>query len=75
MKKKEILLFAATGQIGKNLIRKLTKNNYTVTAVGGTINVLNDAGTNVYDLIKYKNVLFTISSIKNIQHRLTNEKN
>ena len=32
MKQKEIL-FGATGQIGKNLIRKLTKNNYKITAV------------------------------------------
>ncbi len=33
MKKKEILLFGATGQIGKNLIRKLSQNNYKITAV------------------------------------------
>tara|TARA_A100001011_G_scaffold398439_1_gene502883 strand:- start:1424 stop:2059 length:636 start_codon:yes stop_codon:yes gene_type:complete len=39
------------------------------------VKLINDAGTNVYDLIKYKNVIFTTSSIKNIQQRLTNEKN
>ena len=33
MKHKEILLFGASGQIGRNLIRKLTKNNYKITAV------------------------------------------
>ena len=33
MKPKEILVFGATGQIGRNLIRKLTKNNYKVVAV------------------------------------------
>ena len=33
MKHKEILLFGATGQIGRNLIRKLSKNNYKITAV------------------------------------------
>tara|TARA_B100001248_G_scaffold162742_1_gene122808 strand:- start:2140 stop:3081 length:942 start_codon:yes stop_codon:yes gene_type:complete len=33
MKSKEILLFGATGQIGRNLIRKLSKNNYKITAV------------------------------------------
>ncbi len=33
MKQKEILVFGATGQIGKSLIRKLTKNNYKVLAV------------------------------------------
>tara|TARA_B100000029_G_scaffold485896_1_gene539689 strand:+ start:11082 stop:12044 length:963 start_codon:yes stop_codon:yes gene_type:complete len=33
MKEKEILLFGASGQIGRNLIRKLAKRNYKVTAV------------------------------------------
>ena len=32
MKHKEILLFAS-GQIGRNLIRKLTKNNYKIIAL------------------------------------------
>ncbi len=39
------------------------------------VKLINDQGTNVYDLFKFKNVLFTTSSIKNIQNRLTNEKN
>ena len=29
----KVLIFGASGQIGRNLVRKLTKNNYTVTAV------------------------------------------
>ncbi len=33
MKPLEILVFGASGQIGRNLIRKLTKNNYKVIAV------------------------------------------
>ena len=33
MKHKEILVFGASGQIGRHLIRKLTKNNYRVIAV------------------------------------------
>ena len=33
MKQKEILLFGASGQIGRNLIRKLSQNNYKITAV------------------------------------------
>ena len=33
MKQKNCLIFGASGQIGRNLIRKLTKNNYKVTAV------------------------------------------
>ena len=39
------------------------------------VKLVSELGTNVYDLVKYKNVLFTTSSIKNIQDRLTNEKN
>ena len=30
---KKVLIFGASGQIGRHLIRKLTKNNYTVTAI------------------------------------------
>ena len=33
MKPKNCLIFGASGQIGRHLIRKLTKNNYMVTAV------------------------------------------
>ena len=31
MKPKNVLIFGASGQIGKSLIRKLTKNNYKCT--------------------------------------------
>ena len=55
---------------------KITEKNI-IKSVRNLPNVklINDLGTNVYDLVKYKNVLFTTSSIKNIQDRLTNEKN
>ena len=33
MKQKNCLIFGGSGQIGRNLIRKLTKNNYIVTVV------------------------------------------
>ena len=33
MKGKNILVFGGSGQIGRNLIRKLTKNNHRVTVV------------------------------------------
>ena len=39
------------------------------------VKLINELGTNVYDLVKFKNVLFTTSSIKNIEKRLKNEKN
>ena len=33
MKEKNCLIFGGSGQIGRHLIRKLTKNNYRVTVV------------------------------------------
>ena len=46
MKAKNCLIFGGSGQIGRNLIRKLTKNNYKVTVVTRNIlqkiNVLRD---------------------------------
>ena len=39
------------------------------------VKLVSELGTNVYDLVKYKNVLFTKSSIKKIEERLKNEKN
>ena len=38
------------------------------------LKLINHEGTNIYDLFKFKNVLFTASSIKSIQNRLINEK-
>ncbi len=37
MKEKNCLIFGGSGQIGRNLIRKLTKNNYRVTVVTRSI--------------------------------------
>ena len=38
MKAKNCLIFGGSGQIGRNLIRKLTKNNFRVTVVTRNIN-------------------------------------
>ena len=59
MKPKEILVFGATGQLGKNLLRKLTRNNYKVTAVTRNIHrkgyILKKAGNPGWiDLIELK---------------------
>ena len=63
MKKKEILLFGATGQIGKNLIRKLTKNNYKITAVTRNIHragykLKTQANPGYLELVELKNFNF-----------------
>ena len=39
------------------------------------VKLINDDGANVYDIVKFKNVLFTTSSIKKIENRILNEKN
>ena len=35
------------------------------------LKIIKQEGTNVYDLLKYKNVIFTITSIKSLQDRLS----
>ena len=39
------------------------------------VKLINENGTNIYDIFKYKNVLITTTSAKKIQQRLLNEKN
>ena len=39
------------------------------------LKIINDAGANIYDMLKYKNVLLTQSSVKNLEKRILNEKN
>jgi len=39
------------------------------------LKLINDGGANIYDLMKYKNVILTSSSIKKIQENILNEKN
>ena len=38
------------------------------------IKIISEKGANIYDLLKYKNVILTLSSIKNIENRILNEK-
>ena len=38
------------------------------------LKLIKQEGTNIYDLFKYKNVIMTLSSIKNIENRILNEK-
>jgi large subunit ribosomal protein L4 len=39
------------------------------------LKMIKEEGTNIYDLFKYKNIIMTSSSVKNIQDRILNEKN
>tara|TARA_B100000579_G_scaffold236378_1_gene193864 strand:+ start:90 stop:725 length:636 start_codon:yes stop_codon:yes gene_type:complete len=39
------------------------------------IKIINHDGANVYDILKFKNVIITSSSIKKIESRILNEKN
>ena len=69
MKHKEILLFGATGQIGRNLIRKLSQNNYKITAVTRNIHkagyiLKTQANPGYLELVELKN--FSIDKIENL---------
>ena len=39
------------------------------------LKVISDEGANIYDMLKYKNIIITSSSIKKIENRILNEKN
>ena len=69
MKQKEILVFGATGQIGRNLVRKLTQNNYKIIAVTRNIHragyiLKTQANPGYLDLIEIKN--FNYEKIKDL---------
>ena len=69
MKQKEILLFGATGQIGRNLIRKLTNNNYRVIAVTRNIHTAGyilktQANPGYLELVELKN--FNIDRVESL---------
>ena len=72
MKQKEILLFGATGQIGRNLIRKLSKNNYKIIAVTRNIHragyiLKTQANPGYLELVELKN--FKINKIDELFKR------
>jgi len=54
----------------KNSIIKIIRSAKNIP----NLKVISQEGTNVYDLLKYKNVVFTKTSIKDLQNRLENEK-
>ncbi len=72
MKPKNCLIFGASGQIGRHLIRKLTKNNYKVTAVTRNVHqkgyVLKTQGNAGYiDIVELN--IFNEKKLKNLISR------
>jgi len=55
----------------KNSRKKIIKSARNIP----NIKVIDEAGTNAYDILKYKNVIFTSSSIKSFQERVTKWEN
>ena len=51
----------------ENSISKIIKSARNIP----NLKIIKQEGTNVYDLLKYKNVIFTITSIKSLQDRLS----
>ena len=54
----------------KNSKSKILKSSQNIP----NFKVIEQEGTNAYDLLKYKNGIFTTSSIKSLQKRLSNEQ-
>jgi len=54
----------------KNSTEKISRSVKNIP----NLKIISQEGTNVYDLLKYKNVIFTTTSIKNLQNRLQDEK-
>ena len=74
MKHREILVFGATGQIGRNLIRKLSKNNYKIIAVTRNIHragyiLKTQANPGYLELVELKN--FSIDKIEQLFRRIS----
>ena len=69
MKEKNCLIFGGSGQIGRNLIRKLTKNNYRVTVVTRNIHqksyiVKTQANAGYIDIVEAN--IFEENKIRNL---------
>ena len=54
----------------KNSKTKIIKSTRNIP----NLKIIEQEGTNAYDLLKYKNVVFTASSIKSFQDRVTKWK-
>ena len=77
-KTKEFNKFLVTNKL-KNVViisdKISLENIYTSARNIKDLKVINEAGANIYDMLKYKNVLLTLSSIKSLEKRIFDEKN
>ena len=76
-KTKEFNQFLIKNKLSNILIvsDKISEKNINKSARNiKNVKIINCDGANVYDLLKYKNVILTSSSIKSIENRILNEK-
>ncbi len=77
-KTKDFNKFLITNKISNVLIvsDKNSEKNFERSARNiKDLKIISDEGANIYDMLKYKNVIITSSSIKKIEERILNEKN
>ena len=77
-KTKDFNKFLITNNLNNSLIvsdKDTFKNIFKSARNIKDIKVIEFEGTNIYDLFKFKNVLFSLTSIKKLEERLLDEKN
>jgi large subunit ribosomal protein L4 len=77
-KTKEFNKFLVNNKLSNALIvsDKESEKNFIRSARNiKDLKVISDEGANIYDMLKYKNIIITSSSIKKIENRILNEKN
>ena len=77
-KTKEFNKFLIDDKVSNVLIvsDKVSEKNINKSARNiKNLKIISDDGANIYDLLKFKNVILTQSSIKNLENRILNEKN
>ena len=61
----------AIGQIDKNSEKNFLRSAQNIK----NIKVINEEGANIYDMLKFTNIIITSSSMKKIENRILDEKN
>ena len=77
-KTKDFNKFLTSNKISNVLIvsDKDSEKNFIKSARNiKNVKIISDEGANIYDMLKFKNLIITSSSIKKIENRILNEKN